>query len=646
MRQNYPHLYRVIVGVTVLSTGLYGCGAGTGTVQPESTATQPDVALQTNTTANADVIATVYAAGAGINGATQGGSDIAQAMAASSEQAELGAANPLEPANQREPEPDSGPDVEIKPGAEKKPEPLPVSTSQSGSESSPESNTHLRSESNSESSTESNANSASEPSPGSNPESASTSAAQSGTTSPSTASSESAISESSAEAANTEQGVEPRSITIGQRSGDVVKILDKLSVSTSQLMVQQTPVDTQHGYLYTANIEHGVNGDTNSTDLHTVLRQGKQNSDGSWSWTQTLIEDRTVHDRWHTAPSVAADDDGYVHVVYNMHNFPWQYKRSTEPHNITQFTFNGQSVTQAELDRSKFENKTTFPTLGYADIPGNQITYPAFFKDRSRDLYLTYRFAAKPKRSFPERTMSGGIAAYDTQLQSWTAVGGAVSVNDGVDHTPHPDAPSAPVSLASDTGWTVYHPRLMFGPANDLHVNWFFRQGIAGAELTRPCYVKTQDNQVFRDAANQTVALPMTANACGNMGYPDSQEFYSVGNSAMDLNGKPHVVLSPIGSARQIVSYNANTDRWDREDSPNNATEIFFDGDNNLWAIASGIRIMVRLNGSNTWSTVYTDPQGGACFPKVSVNESGDSAFIHTHACDQKSVTVYGVRLN
>ena len=447
-------------------------------------------------------------------------------------------------------------------------------------------------------------------------------------------------------AAATGNDLQTRSISIGERAGDVVKILDGLTVSASQLMVQQTPVDTQHGYVYTANIEHGTNGDENGTNLHTVVRMGKQDSNGSWDWSSALIEDRTVYNQWHTAPSIAADNDGYIHVAYNMHNFPWQYKRSTQPHDLDNFEFLGQSITHAEINRSKFENKTTFPTLGHGQIPGNQITYPAFFKDRNRDIYATYRFAAKPKRSFEERTMSGAIASYDTQTQSWRAIGGQVPGVEGTDFTAHPDAPAAATALAAHTGWTVYHPRLMFGPSNDLHVNWFFRQGIAGAELSRPCYVKSQDTYSFTDATGNGVTLPMDSGDCGNIGYSDSQDFYSIGNSTMDSTGKPFIVLSPIGGARQIVSYDANSGNWEREDSPNNATEIFFDGDDNLWAVASGIRIMVKLNGSSSWDTVYSDSSGDACFPKVSVNETGDTAFVHTHACDQKSVTIYGVRLN
>ena len=452
--------------------------------------------------------------------------------------------------------------------------------------------------------------------------------------------------EPTAQGTSVEESEPPRTITIGSHSGDVTKILDKHVVSTSQLMVQQTPVDTHNGYVYTANIEHGVNGDSNDISLKTVVRQGTQNTNGSWTWVSKLIEDRTVYDQWHTAPSVATDNAGYIHVTYNMHNFPWQYKVSTSPNSLDDFEFRGQSISDAELNRSKFENKTTFPTLGQADIPGNQITYPAFFKDRNQDLYISYRFAAKPKRSFEERTMSAGIAAYDTQLKSWSAIGGPISVQEGYDYDAHPDADTQPKSVASNTGWTVYHPRLTFGPENAMNVNLFFRQGIAGAELSRPCFIKSQDRFGFEDLSGTSVSVPLSAADCGNMGYPDEQQFYSIGNSAMDSGGNPHIVLSPHGDSRKIAKFDNANNAWNFEDSPGNATEIFFDAEDNLWAIATGIKVMVLANGSSTWTTVYEDPENASCFPKVTVNDSMDTAFIHTHACDQETITIYGLRLN
>nr|MBX2884182.1 hypothetical protein [Granulosicoccus sp.] len=48
---------------------------------------------------------------------------------------------------------------------------------------------------------------------------------------------------------------------IGSEVGDVVKILENLPVSKAQLTTQQTSINTRDGYVYTANIEPGPNGD-------------------------------------------------------------------------------------------------------------------------------------------------------------------------------------------------------------------------------------------------------------------------------------------------------------------------------------------------------------------------------------------------
>jgi len=117
-------------------------------------------------------------------------------------------------------------------------------------------------------------------------------------------------------------------IFLGGDIGTVTKILTDLPVSTSQTNVQHSSIDVSGRYLYTANIEPGPDGDRKGVRLRTVLRQGKQRSDNTWEWKNVTVDDRTLHDRWHSAPSVAVDRIGQIHVAYNMHNFPWQYKRS------------------------------------------------------------------------------------------------------------------------------------------------------------------------------------------------------------------------------------------------------------------------------------------------------------------------------
>jgi len=135
--------------------------------------------------------------------------------------------------------------------------------------------------------------------------------------------------------------------------------------------------------------------------------------------TTTRNDTRTLLDPYHTQPSLAFDRNGYLHVAYNMHNLPWQYVVSHQPYDVRQFDFNGQSVTLSQLDALRLSNKTHYPDVGKAQIPGNQITYPAFFKNRAGDLYLTYRYALRPARAWEERARAAGVARYDADNRTW-----------------------------------------------------------------------------------------------------------------------------------------------------------------------------------------------------------------------------------
>ena len=432
--------------------------------------------------------------------------------------------------------------------------------------------------------------------------------------------------------------------SLGKNIGDVEKIIDSLPVSKAQSNVQQTPIAVANGYLYTANIEHGPRGDASGFDLETVVRQGTQNEDGQWVWESTVVEDRTVHNKWHTAPSIEVDKQGLVHVVYNMHNFPWQYKRTTIPHNLDSFKFYGQAVSDEQIRLSFEENRTSFPTLGKAEIPGNQVTYPAFFKDQNNDLYLTYRFAARPNQSFSNRTMSSGISVYNSTLQTWTAIGEDVSLS-GSDFESDDNAADESIAIASQQGWTSYHPRLVFDQNNRMYVNWFWRKGTAGELLQRPCLISTTDRQTFSDSIGNPISMPVEPHQCGNLGFSDNQNFFSIGNTAINSDGEIHILLSPESGARQIAYYHSNSNEWRHIESPHGATELFFDDEDTLWAIASGIRIFKRTEGSSDWEAVYDDSQNSNCLPKATLTQDKAYAFIHTEACSGGSATVFGLKL-
>jgi hypothetical protein len=439
------------------------------------------------------------------------------------------------------------------------------------------------------------------------------------------------------------------SISIGSNVGDVEKILNAQVVSKSQLNSHLTPIATANGYVYIANIEHGPNGDEdgeeNGVTLRTVVRKGSQNANGLWSWESVLVEGRTVYDQWHTAPSIEVDRDGQVHVVYNMHNIPWQYKRTANPHDIHSFEFHGQYVSQQQINNWKFNNSTSFPSFGYADIPGTQITYPRFEKDPGGELYLTYRFASRPKRSWPERTFGAGLAEYSRADQTWTAIGEPMDVT-SADFDFHPDAPVTSSPFAAKTGWTAYHPSLVFDNQYGMGVFMLWRGGTAGASTSKPCFVWSDNKLDFETLEAVPLSLPLQPEDCSNLGFADSQSFYNIADSEMDSQGNIYITLDPLDASPMLLTYKASTGQWLQEALPSNAAELFVDSDDNLWAVASGPTVHKRTAIESSWQEIYTESGARQCYPRATVSSDGSTAFIHTHTCSTwQDVSVFGIRL-
>lgn len=429
---------------------------------------------------------------------------------------------------------------------------------------------------------------------------------------------------------------------------EVVTILADLPISKVQKTPQQSPIDNANGAVYIANIEAGPSGDTDGYDLQTVVRKGSQSNSGIWSWESHVVEDRTVADAWHTVPSIALDKNGYVHVAYNMHNLPWQYQLSTQPYVIDSYEFLGEELSTADIIDLKVNNRTHFPELGKAAIPGTQVTYPAFFKDNRNDLYLTYRFAAKPARKFKDRAMSSGIAKYNSTDKTWESIG----VEPLLEKSDFKakwykffEKPVIPKVFALGDGWTSYHPRLMFDPDNNLSVSWMWREGIAGSELTRPCFLSSKNNIEFRNTTDEIVELPASPDDCGNiMGTSNTQKYNSIGNSVMNSKGEAHLILSPTSGSRQLVSFVNN--QWVWEDSPYGATEIFFDKHDNLWALASGLSILVRKANTDKWQKVLIADEKIECRPKASLNNDKSIAYIYSPNCRKDTVSIKMINLN
>ncbi|WP_431065362.1 BNR-4 repeat-containing protein [Methylotuvimicrobium sp.] len=426
----------------------------------------------------------------------------------------------------------------------------------------------------------------------------------------------------------------------------VEDILSPIKVSKSNISTWATPIAYRDGQVFIVTVEQPDNV-LNGINLKTVIRKGEKSSEG-WKWDSFVVDSETLDDQWHNVPSLAIDANGYIHVAYNMHNMPWQYVVSSKPLNINGFEFRGQTVSSVVKYAVKHLNRTPFPGIGQAAIPGNQITYPAFFQDKNNDLYVTYRFAVRPKKHYLKRGFGAGIAKYNNETKSWDSLGGDFSLSN-IDALLNSDRSIVkPFALTFD--WWAYFPRLAFDSGNQIHVAWMWRQGRAGGDLSHPSYAWSANNgQAFKTVDSKDYELPITVNMADQIGsFSPGTKFYGPTRIAIGPDDTPYFLLQPIGQARVLVYYDKTKNHWSKpEKLPNSALEIAFDTNGNLWAFATGLRIFKRNGIHGVWRMIHEDKEAKIkskhnmwCHPKVALVPESKVFLIYTQSCDYTRLKV------
>jgi len=423
----------------------------------------------------------------------------------------------------------------------------------------------------------------------------------------------------------------------------VYEIAYDMPVSPRAVNITSTPLAICGDRLITAMVEEPAQ--PNATRLLTVVQMGELDSEGQWQWQRKVLEPRTLPDPYHTQPSVGVDGRGHVHVAYNMHNMPWQYVVSQRPCNIDAFDFEGDAVSDEELHAVFEENRTPFPGPGTAAIPGNQVTYPVFVNDRAGNLYVSYRFAVRPARTWLERAFGAGIARFNDETAQWEPIGGAVprsSLDVVMPSDSQQDAvlePAEAVPFAWHPGWTAYYPKLWFDQNNGMHVAWTWREGEAGIDATHPSYAFRADAaSAFKRADGTDYPMPVTIDTTGSVGAFDGQTVYAGLNVSTDADGSPLMIVQPVNSARLIARFDRTSQQWQTEPSPFGATSILCENNGDCWAYASGPRILLKLHGETTWRMKFE--QQGYCDPKPLHDTRSQRRFLYVTRCDQRSARI------
>lgn len=421
--------------------------------------------------------------------------------------------------------------------------------------------------------------------------------------------------------------------------GEVELVMPPVAISSQgDVSVFSTPIDAQNSQIVVAFVTD-ADAKTTSGFLNTVVREGKK-VDNVRQWKTTTLDTSTLLDPYHTQPSLAFDRNGYIHVAYNMHNLPWQYVISEQPYSVDGFVFHGQAVSKRELDALRLENKTHFPDRGRALVPGNQITYPAFFKDRAGDLFVSYRYALRPARNWDECSRAAGIARFDPAIRAWVSVGGQVSLNSG-DIVPNGPTDSVAIAFAYDESYVPYLVTLAFDGDNAMHAIWTWwdnRSGQTGSVSVLPSYCKVADTTLPISAASAaTHRLP---------GWSDSTKFNTAKSIAIAADGDVLAILEPQGQNRKLARRNHATGSWSAPvDTPNNASKILVDRDGNEWLFASGLNLFKRIPGGD-WSRPCRIGQG-LCDPRSVYLEAENSFYILAKTCPaREQVVVYRYKLD
>lgn len=419
------------------------------------------------------------------------------------------------------------------------------------------------------------------------------------------------------------------------------------SVSPSNVNSFATPTAYYQGNIYVVSVEPPV-GISNGVNHRTVVRKGYQRK-GAWMWETTVIDDATLDDVYHTQASIAIDKAGYVHVAYNMHHMPWQYAISKRPGDIASFDFKGDEISLAEKAIVKHLNKTPFLSIGTAAIPGNQITYPAFFYDREGELYLTYRFATRPKKAFADRGYAFAIARYDVTSREWFQLGGSIKVTQDDANLPGGLKETAMKAFAFSESWIPQLLRLSFDKVNRMHISWSWREHYGNSPFVRPSYAYSSDKDVlFYRADGMQYQMPVTVNDSGLL-FPnrlDGQLTSPLAYLSADPNSTPYVVTLEKGKSSEVRYFERQANRWSEpEPMPEGAQLMEIDDAGRQWAFATGLKVYVRSGPNMRWQKVYEDkgPTRFGYFKVLYIHEQNEF-LVYSQSVDGEYAKVYQVR--
>jgi hypothetical protein len=222
---------------------------------------------------------------------------------------------------------------------------------------------------------------------------------------------------------------------------------------------------------------------------HVILAKRRLGTN-DWEFQRTDLTGN-VRDA-HNSISIMVDGDGYLHIAWNHHNDPLQYRRSVAP--------------------GSFQLTDNLPMIGTEE---DKVTYPEFFRMPSGDLIFMYRTGASGRGNLV-------MNRYTTKTQTWERI-----------HT---------VLIDGEEQRNAYWQACV-DARGTIHLSWVWREEPDVMTNHDLCYARSRDSGMTWERSDGSVyTLPITAaNAEYAFRIPQGSELMNQTSMYADKQGRPYI---------------------------------------------------------------------------------------------------------
>lgn len=303
-------------------------------------------------------------------------------------------------------------------------------------------------------------------------------------------------------------------------------------------------------------------------EQNLVLAKRKSGSD-KWTIHQTKYKGNATDA--HNTISIAADEEGYLHVAWDHHNNPLRYSRSVEPESL---------VLGGMLQMTGMEE--------------DKVTYPEFYQLPEGNLLFLYRSGSSGNGNLV-------LNSYDAVAKKWTQLQN---------------------NLIDGEGERNAYWQACTDAEGNLHVSWVWRESWDVATNHDLCYARSKDGgKSWENSRGEPYSLPITRETAElAWQIPQNSELINQTSMAADKDGHPVIATYWRDQQKEVPQFQLvyfNGTSWNASQVTSRITPFSLSGGGTKRIPVSRPQVMLRESqGQEQAFLIFRDAERGN---KVSV---------------------------